>query len=148
MAFLLLWQVRKEPKEVAAERKEEARAANAAARKEQQATNEAKKKMKGKNKPSRRQRKKQLNIIEERKGGWPRLLMSSHSLCCKCDMHRPSISLHSATARASSAYEHRHSTGSKEVPSLEFCKQLSAGLLRAGTSAGTCMQGFSSHELA
>lgn len=80
--------MRKEPKEVAAERKEEARAANAAARKELQAANDAKKKMKGKNKPSRRQRKKQLNIIEERKGGWSSLLTSRHSLCCKCDMHR------------------------------------------------------------
>ena len=62
-------QVRKEPKEVAAEKKEEARAANAVARKEQQEQNDAKKRMKGKNKPSRRQRKKQLNIIEERTGG-------------------------------------------------------------------------------
>ena len=64
-----MWrQVRKEPKEVAAERKEEARSANAAARREQQDKNDAKKRMKGKNKPSRRQRKKQLNVIEERKG--------------------------------------------------------------------------------
>ena len=61
-------QVRKEPKEVALERKEEARAANAAAKKEQQEENEGKKRMKGKNKPTRRQRKKQLNIIEEHKG--------------------------------------------------------------------------------
>ena len=60
--------MRKEPKEVALERKEEARAANAAARREQQEQNEGKKKMKGKNKPTRRQCKKQLNIIEERKG--------------------------------------------------------------------------------
>ncbi len=60
--------MRKEPKQVALERKEEARAANAAARREQQEQNEGKKKMKGKNKPTRRQRKKQLNIIEERKG--------------------------------------------------------------------------------
>ena len=67
-----MWrQVRKEPKEVAVERKEEARAANAAARREQQAANDAKKRMKGKNKPSRRQRKKQLNVIEERKGKQP-----------------------------------------------------------------------------
>ena len=61
-------QVRKEPKEVACERKEEARAANVAVRKGQQEQNEAKKRMKGKNKPTRRQRKKQLNVIEERRG--------------------------------------------------------------------------------
>ncbi|KAK9916905.1 hypothetical protein WJX75_008601 [Coccomyxa subellipsoidea] len=57
-------QVRKEPKDVAEERKAEAAAANAARRKEQEDKNESKKRMKGKNKPSRRQKKKQNNIIE------------------------------------------------------------------------------------
>lgn len=64
---MFVWeQVRKEPKEVAEERKAEAAAANAAQRKEQEAKNEAKKRMKGKNKPSRRQKKKQTNVIEVR----------------------------------------------------------------------------------
>lgn len=58
--------MRKEPKDVAEERKAEAAAANAARRKEQEDKNESKKRMKGKNKPSRRQKKKQNNIIEVR----------------------------------------------------------------------------------
>ncbi|EIE26391.1 WD40 repeat-like protein [Coccomyxa subellipsoidea C-169] len=58
--------VRKEPKDVAEERKAEAAAANASRRKEQEEKNEGKKRMKGKNKPSRRQKKKQANIIEAR----------------------------------------------------------------------------------
>ena len=57
-------QVRKEPKEVAEEKKADAAAANEARRKEQEEKNDAKKRMKGKNKPSRRQKKKQTNIIE------------------------------------------------------------------------------------
>lgn len=56
--------MRKEPKEVAEERRAEAAEANAARRKEGLEKNEAKKRMKGKNKPTRRQKKKQLNIIE------------------------------------------------------------------------------------
>jgi hypothetical protein len=62
--LVLLLQVYKEPKEVAEERRAEAAEANAARRKEQQEKNESKKRMKGKNKPTRRQKKKQLNVIE------------------------------------------------------------------------------------
>jgi U3 small nucleolar RNA-associated protein 7 len=60
-------QIRKEPKEVQKERKEEAAAANRARMRKQREQNESKKKMKGKNRPSRRQKKKQLNIIQDKK---------------------------------------------------------------------------------
>ena len=60
-------QILKEPKEVRQERIQAAKEANATRRKEQEEKNEAKTKMKGKNKPSRRFKKKQSNIIEERK---------------------------------------------------------------------------------
>lgn len=58
--------VRKEPKEVAKERAMEAAAANAARKKAQRDENEQKRKMKGKNRPSKRHRKKQLNIIGDK----------------------------------------------------------------------------------
>ncbi|KAI7836421.1 hypothetical protein COHA_009721 [Chlorella ohadii] len=60
-------QVAREPREVQKAKQAEAEAANRARQAEQRAKNEEKTKMKGKNKPSRRQGKKQANIIEERK---------------------------------------------------------------------------------
>ena len=59
--------VEKEPAKVQQERQAEMEAANAARIREQREKSEAKTKMKGKNKPTRRQRKKQQNIIEERR---------------------------------------------------------------------------------
>lgn len=59
--------VRKEPAEVVAQRKKEEAAANAARLAAERKEAEAKAKMKGKNRPSRRHRKKQTNIIEDRK---------------------------------------------------------------------------------
>jgi len=59
--------LRKEPTEVVQERRQAEREANLARLRVQVARNEAKDKMKGKNKPSRRHRKKQVNIVEERK---------------------------------------------------------------------------------
>lgn len=64
----LILQIRKEPKEVQIQRQQQAAEANKLHKQEQQEQNEGKKKMKGKNKPSRRHRKKQENIIEEKKG--------------------------------------------------------------------------------
>ncbi|KAL0026553.1 hypothetical protein WJX77_006409 [Trebouxia sp. C0004] len=61
-------QIRKEPKEVQLERQQQTAEANAAQRKEQQEKNDAKKRMKGKNKPSKKHKKKQINVIEETKG--------------------------------------------------------------------------------
>lgn len=61
-------QIRKEPKEVQMERQQQAAEANRLQRKEQQEANDAKKRMKGKNKPSKKHKKKQVNIIEEKKG--------------------------------------------------------------------------------
>lgn len=60
-------QVVREPREVQREKQATSQAANRAAVDEQRQKNEEKKRMKGKNKPTRRQRKKQANIIEERK---------------------------------------------------------------------------------
>ena len=57
----------KEPAEVQKQRQIEAEMANRARKKGQQDKADKKTKMKGKNKPTRRQRKKQQNIIEERK---------------------------------------------------------------------------------
>ncbi|PSC71469.1 WD40 repeat [Micractinium conductrix] len=57
----------REPKEVQKQRQTEAEAANRARMEQQRHKNEEKKPMKGKNKPTRRQRKKQANIIEEKK---------------------------------------------------------------------------------
>jgi len=57
----------KEPAEVQKQRQIEAEIANRARKKGQQDKADKKTKMKGKNKPTRRQRKKQQNIIEERK---------------------------------------------------------------------------------
>ena len=59
--------MQREPEEVRQEKLDAARAANKGVRAAQQAKNERKTKMKGKNKPSRRFRKKQSNIIEEKK---------------------------------------------------------------------------------
>ncbi|KAG2498320.1 hypothetical protein HYH03_003580 [Edaphochlamys debaryana] len=59
--------LRKEPGEVAAQRRQEEAAANAARLAAQRREAEDKVKMKGKNRPSKRHRKKQTNIIEERK---------------------------------------------------------------------------------
>eukprot|EP00891_Asterochloris_glomerata_P003549 jgi/Astpho2/3549/fgenesh1_pm.00057_%23_8_t len=61
-------QVQKEPREVQAERRAQQEEAERARRKQQRDKNESKAKMKGKNRPSKRHRKKQTNIIEERKG--------------------------------------------------------------------------------
>jgi hypothetical protein len=60
-------QVLKEPKDVAQQRRDEEAAANAARSAAAAAKADARTKMKGKNKPTRRQKKKQMNIIEERK---------------------------------------------------------------------------------
>ncbi|KAL6757695.1 WD40-repeat-containing domain protein [Haematococcus lacustris] len=59
--------VRKEPAEVLKEKRLEAAAATKERRAAAEEKNEAKSKMKGKNRPSKRHRKKQTNIIEERK---------------------------------------------------------------------------------
>lgn len=59
--------VEKEPAEVQKQRQAEMEAANLARIRQQREKSDAKTKMKGKNKPSRRQRKKQQNIIEEKK---------------------------------------------------------------------------------
>ena len=50
------------------ERPQQTAAANAARRKEQQEKNDSKKGMKGKNKPSKKHKKKQISVIEEKKG--------------------------------------------------------------------------------
>lgn len=57
----------KEPRDVAQQRRDEEAAANAARRAAAYAKADERTKMKGKNKPTRRQKKKQMNIIEERK---------------------------------------------------------------------------------
>jgi hypothetical protein len=59
--------VLKEPKDVAQQRRDEEAAANAARRAAAFVKADERTKMKGKNKPTRRQKKKQMNIIEERK---------------------------------------------------------------------------------
>jgi len=58
--------LRREPLEVQKERAAAAAAANAARTGEQRQENDDKKKMKGKNRPSKRHRKKQGNIIEDK----------------------------------------------------------------------------------
>ncbi|GIL70431.1 hypothetical protein Vretimale_3566 [Volvox reticuliferus] len=63
----IIGRVRKEPADVARQRREEEAAANTARLVAMRREAEAKDKMKGKNKPSRRHRKKQNNIIEDRK---------------------------------------------------------------------------------
>lgn len=63
----VLLQVLKEPKDVAQQRRDEEAAANAARRAVAFVKADERTKMKGKNKPTRRQKKKQMNIIEERK---------------------------------------------------------------------------------
>ncbi|MEW5304015.1 MAG: hypothetical protein WDW36_006654 [Sanguina aurantia] len=65
----IIGRVRKEPVEVQKEKQAEADAANRQVVDEQRQVNDAKVKMKGKNRPSKRHRKKQTNIIEERKAG-------------------------------------------------------------------------------
>lgn len=57
----------KEPSEVQKERQHEAEMANAARKMAKMEKNEKKTKMKGKNKPTRRQKKKQQNVIEEKR---------------------------------------------------------------------------------
>jgi U3 small nucleolar RNA-associated protein 7 len=64
MSFL---QLLREPSEVVKQRRAEEAAANAVRRKEALEKADERDKMKGKNKPTRRQKKKQMNIIEERK---------------------------------------------------------------------------------
>jgi U3 small nucleolar RNA-associated protein 7 len=59
--------VQKEPKDVAQQRRDEEAAANAARKAAAFEKTEARTKMKGKNKPTRRQKKKQMNIIEDKK---------------------------------------------------------------------------------
>jgi U3 small nucleolar RNA-associated protein 7 len=66
--------VAREPKEVRDARAAEAAAANAAALAAARAKGEARAKMKGKNKPTRRQKKKQFVIVEERKAALRRRL--------------------------------------------------------------------------
>lgn len=62
-----LLQVLKEPADVAQQRREAEAAANAARLAALRAQSEEKTKMKGRNKPTRRQKKKQMNIIEDKK---------------------------------------------------------------------------------
>ena len=57
----------REPAAVAAERAAEAAAANAARARESRERADGKKRMKGKNKPTRRQHRKQTNVVEDRK---------------------------------------------------------------------------------
>eukprot|EP00878_Enallax_costatus_P006125 GHUV01006421.1.p1 GENE.GHUV01006421.1~~GHUV01006421.1.p1 ORF type:complete len:527 (+),score=156.16 GHUV01006421.1:330-1910(+) len=59
--------VLKEPVEVAQQRRDAEAAANAARSAAQRAKADEKSKMKGRNKPTRRQKKKQMNIIEDKK---------------------------------------------------------------------------------
>ena len=58
-----------EPSEVQRDRRATEEEAQRAARRESAAAADKKTKMKGKNRPSKRHRKKQTNIIDERKGG-------------------------------------------------------------------------------
>ena len=58
--------LRPAPKHVVAQKKEEQRQALAARGRNQREKNETKQKMKGKNKPSKRHRKKQLNVIMDK----------------------------------------------------------------------------------
>jgi uncharacterized protein involved in copper resistance len=67
LSCVVYLQVLKEPKDVAQQRRDEEAAANAARSAAAAAKADARTKMKGKNKPTRRQKKKQMNIIEERK---------------------------------------------------------------------------------
>ena len=60
-------QVKREPEEARQEKLAAAAKANADAKAAQQAKNEARTPMKGKNRPSKRHRKRQTNIIEEKK---------------------------------------------------------------------------------
>jgi U3 small nucleolar RNA-associated protein 7 len=55
------------PKEVQAERRQQAIEAELSSRKAQRDKNEEKTKMKGKNRTSKRYRKKQLNVIDDKK---------------------------------------------------------------------------------
>ena len=59
--------LRKEPRDVQKEKQAQEAEANRLRRKEQEETNDAKTKMKGKNRPSKRHRKKQTNVIEEKR---------------------------------------------------------------------------------
>ena len=69
VAYACLWhrRVRKEPAELAKQRRGEEDAANAASVAAQRKEADTKTKMKGKNRPTRRHAKKQINIIEEKK---------------------------------------------------------------------------------
>lgn len=60
-------QVLKEPKDVAQQRRDEEAAANAARKAAAAAKVDERTRMKGKNRPTRRQKKKQMNIIEDKK---------------------------------------------------------------------------------
>ena len=60
-------QLLREPSEIVKQRRAEEAAANAGRRKEALDKADERVKMKGKNKPTRRQKKKQMNVIEERK---------------------------------------------------------------------------------
>jgi hypothetical protein len=59
--------VLREPKDVQQQRRAEEAAANAARVAAQRAEAEGKTKMKGRNKPTRRQKRRQMNVIEDRK---------------------------------------------------------------------------------
>uniref|UniRef100_A0A7S3DYL9 BING4 C-terminal domain-containing protein n=1 Tax=Chloropicon laureae TaxID=464258 RepID=A0A7S3DYL9_9CHLO len=62
-----LGNIKLDPKEVIAQKKQQQRDAEASRLSKQREKNEAKTKMKGKNKPSKRHRKRQLNIIRDNK---------------------------------------------------------------------------------
>ena len=68
--------IKLDPKQVVAQKKEQQRQAQAARVQKQRDKNESKAKMKGKNKPTKRHRKKQLNIIRDNKEELQELLKS------------------------------------------------------------------------
>jgi hypothetical protein len=59
--------VRKEPKDVQQEKRRQEEEANRLRRKQAEDKNDGKARMKGKNRPSKRHRKKQTNVIEEKR---------------------------------------------------------------------------------
>lgn len=114
LSCVVYLQVLKEPKDVAQQRRDEEAAANAARSAAAAAKADARTKMKGKNKPTRRQKKKQMNIIEDKKpllqakiqeevrravwgrrggvGGWP--LMCITVLAAASTAHQAIMLLH------------------------------------------------------
>ncbi|GAX74039.1 hypothetical protein CEUSTIGMA_g1489.t1 [Chlamydomonas eustigma] len=63
----VIGRVRKEPREVQVEKRRQEEEANRLRRKQAEEKNDSKARMKGKNRPSKRHRKKQTNVIEEKR---------------------------------------------------------------------------------